>query len=181
MRAIVGLFLLTMTICHAEIIGERAFSVPEIWFDHFQVPVPRGEDHEAISSITHCDKITPFVRYQLDLSYSEKDGISARIKIVQDPTITIQYFLHKSSTEPVAPFLFLTVKNIKGSVQLSGSFTQLGKIKDGKVCYHIALNATEQVSCDLGQFFRHVPNCHSGIYEVDLQSGKISAVQSVLQ
>lgn len=69
MRSVLILFLLTMTICHAEIIGEKTFSIPEIWFEQFQVSMPRGENRETISTITHCDKVTPFVRYQLNLSY----------------------------------------------------------------------------------------------------------------
>lgn len=175
MRSVLILFLLTMTICHAETIGEKTFSIPEIWFEQFQVSMPRGENRETISTITHCDKVTPFVRYQLNLSYSKKDGLSATAKIIQDPTVTIQYLLLKSATEPVIPFL--TAKNIKGSVQLSGNFTQLRNNRNGKIRYRVTLSAFEQVSCDMGHFFRRVPNCLSGIYEIDLQSGKISSVQ----
>ena len=75
MRSVLILFLLTMTICHAETIGEKTFSIPEIWFEQFQVSMPRGENRETISTITHCDKVTPFVRYQLNLSYSKKGWV----------------------------------------------------------------------------------------------------------
>ena len=175
-KSTVALFLLCITLCQAEIIGEKSFSVPEVWFEHFQVPIPRGMNQKNISTSIQCNQITPLVRYQLILSYSKKDGISAAAKMIQDPSISIQYLQSKSASEPAVPFL--TAKNIKGSIQLSGNFTQLGGNENGKILYHVVLTAFERVSCDLGQFFRYVPNCLTGVYEVDLQSGKISSVQT---
>lgn len=175
MRMIVILFFLTMTVCHAEIIGEKSFSIPEIWFEYFQVPMPQGENRETISSIIHCDKITPFVRYQLNLTYSSQDGLSVTAEIIQDPTVTIQYLQPKSASEPAVPFL--TAKNIKGSVLLSASSTQIWG-GNGKIRYYVVLTAFERIACNLGRFSRRVPHCLSGVYDIDLQSGKISSVPS---
>ena len=145
-----------------EIIGEKTFSIPEIWFEQFQVSMPRGENRETISSIIHCDKITPFVRYQLNLTYSSQDGLSVTAEIIQDSTVTIQYLQPKSASEPAVPFL--TAKNIKGSVLLSASSTQIWG-GNGKIRYYVVLTAFERIACNLGRFSRRVPHCLSGAAE----------------
>ena len=175
MRTILTLFLLTMTICQAEVVGEKSFSIPEIWFEHFQVPVPKNVDRETISSVVRCNKITPLVRYRLNLFYSEKSGLSATAEIVQDPTVSIQYLRPRSDSEPATPFL--TAENLKGSVQVCGSFTQLGKKQNGKVRYYVVLTASEEVSCAQGHFFRLTPTCLAGIYEIDPSDGTITSVE----